>query len=98
MENKKHSQKFLRQRKFLLILPLLTLPFITMIFWALGGGKGSSVVAQSTGIQNGLNLKLPDAKLKSDKGLDKLSFYRLAALDSLKLLQEIGHWKTIEFR
>ena len=88
MENKKHSQKFLRQRKFLLILPLLTLPFITMIFWALGGGKGSSVVAQSTGIQNGLNLKLPDAKLKSDKGLDKLSFYRLAALDSLKLLQE----------
>lgn len=88
MENKKHSQKFLRQRKFLLTLPLLTLPFITMIFWALGGGKGSSVVAQSTGIQNGLNLKLPDAKLKSDKGLDKLSFYRLAALDSLKLLQE----------
>lgn len=88
MENKKHSSKFLRQRKFLLILPLLTLPFITMIFWALGGGKGSSVVAQSTGMQNGLNLKLPDAKLKSDKGLDKLSFYRLAALDSLKLLQE----------
>lgn len=88
MENKKHSAKFLRQRKFLLILPLLTLPFITMIFWALGGGKGSDVAAQNTGLQNGLNLKLPDAKLKSDKGLDKLSFYRLAALDSLKLLQE----------
>ncbi|CAN5397379.1 hypothetical protein BH10BAC2_BH10BAC2_46520 [soil metagenome] len=88
MESKKHSLKFLRQRKFLLILPFLTLPFITMIFWTLGGGKGSSVVAQGTGMQNGLNLELPDAKLKSDKGLDKLSFYRLAALDSLKLLQE----------
>jgi len=28
-----------KQRKFLLVLPLLVIPFMTMAFWALGGGK-----------------------------------------------------------
>lgn len=88
MENKKHSQQFLRKRKFLLVLPFLVLPFITMFFWALGGGKGNNVEAQSISKQTGLNLKLPDAKLKSDKGFDKLSFYKQAALDSQKIFKE----------
>lgn len=88
MENKKHSQQFLRKRKFLLVLPLLVLPFITMIFWSLGGGNGSNVEAQSISKQSGLNLKLPEAKLKNDKGLDKLSFYKQAAIDSQKIFKE----------
>jgi len=36
---KQHSGEFLRNRKFLMVLPLLVLPFLTMAFWALGGGK-----------------------------------------------------------
>lgn len=88
MENKKHSQQFLRKRNFLSVLPLLVLPFITMIFWALGGGKENKLEAQSVSRHSGLNLKLPDAKLKSDKGYDKLSFYKQAALDSEKIYKE----------
>lgn len=83
MEKKINSAKLLKQKKFLLVLPLLMLPFITLMFWALGGGKASAVGAQSN-MQQGLNLKLPDAKLKDDKTLNKLSFYQQATLDSFK--------------
>lgn len=85
MEQKTHSQKFLRQRKFLLVLPLLVLPFLTLMFWALGGGKVNQADAQQA--QNGLNMQLPGANLKDDKPLDKLSYYEKAASDSLKLQQ-----------
>ncbi len=88
MEKKKYSQQFLRKRKFLTVLPILTLPFITMVFWALGGGKGNSVIAQNAIKQKGLNLKLPEAKLKNEKGFNKLSFYEQAALDSEKIFKE----------
>ena len=49
MENK-HSAKFLRQRKMLLVLPLMVIPFITMAFWALGGGKVTADKNQSNTI------------------------------------------------
>ena len=74
MENK-HSAKFLRQRKMLLVLPLMVIPFITMAFWALGGGKGSADKNQPDTIA-GLNLQLPNANLKDEKNADKLSFYK----------------------
>lgn len=77
------TAKLERRRKFFLILPLLTIPFITLIFWAFGGGKAIGGVTKS-GVQQGLNLKLPDAKLRDDNNLDKLSFYKQAALDSAK--------------
>ena len=83
MENKEQSLHRLYQRKFMLILPLLTLPFLTIIFWAFGGGRGDVTGANGT-TSNGINLKLPDAKFKVEKGLDKLSFYKQAAMDSAK--------------
>ena len=70
----------LRKRKFFLVLPLLTLPFVTLAFWALGGGKASNEVKQASG----LNLNLPDANLEDDKNADKLSFYNQADKDSMK--------------
>src|SRR5688500_475050 len=70
-----------RKRKMMLVLPLLVIPFLTMAFWALGGGKGTEEVAET----KGLNLELPNANLKEDKGLDKLSFYDQAAKDSMKM-------------
>ncbi len=85
MEQKTHSQKFLRQRKFFLVLPLLVLPFMTLMFWSLGGGKTDNASAQD--IKKGFNMQLPGANLKDDKPLDKLSYYEKAASDSLKLQQ-----------
>jgi conjugative transposon TraM protein len=82
MENK-HSARFLRQRKMMVVLPLLVIPFITMAFWALGGGKASGNENQSNALA-GLNLQLPNANLKNDKNEDKLSFYKEADADSLK--------------
>ena len=80
--NEKQPTKLNRQRKLLLVLPLLVLPFITLAFWALGGGKGTdNKLAQNA---SGLNLNLPDAKLKDEKNANKLSYYKEADADSLK--------------
>jgi conjugative transposon TraM protein len=78
-----NSAKFLRKRKMMLILPLLVLPFITMAFWALGGGKGNTDKNAITAT-TGLNTKLPESSLKDDKNVDKLSYYDKADTDSLK--------------
>jgi conjugative transposon TraM protein len=80
-----HSQQFLRKRKFLVVLPILALPFITSMFWALGGGKDNNAQAQQPFVKGGMNVELPDANLKDDKSLDKLSYYEKAASDSAKL-------------
>lgn len=86
MKKVEQSQAFLRKRKMLLVLPVIVLPFITMAFWALGGGSGNE--ANATIQTAGLNLNLPDAKLKDSDG-DKLSFYEAAEKDSLKLLEQM---------
>ena len=78
-----HSANYLRQRKMLLILPLLILPFNTMAFWALGGGKDANENDQLKRT-TGLNFQLPDALLKDDKNKNKLSFYKEADADSIK--------------
>ena len=78
-----------RQRKMLLVMPLLVLPFITFAFWALGGGKGIDNKASQD--STGLNLRLPDAKLKDEKNADKLSFYNEADADSMKRRQVMSN-------
>jgi conjugative transposon TraM protein len=87
MEKQTHSPKFLRQRKFFTMLPLLVLPFITLMFWALGGGKTNEANAKES--SKGFNMQLPDAYLKEDKRLDKLSYYEKAASDSAKLKEQM---------
>ena len=84
MEQKIKSLKMLRQRKMLLVIPLLVLPFITILFWVLGGGKMDNAKAQSV-IKEGINLKLPNPNFKEDAPLDKMNYYDQAALDSVKL-------------
>jgi conjugative transposon TraM protein len=59
------------------------LPFMTLMFWSLGGGKVDKAEAQSAK-QAGFNIKLPDANLKDEKPMDKMSYYDQAKLDSLK--------------
>jgi conjugative transposon TraM protein len=80
---KTHSQKFLQQRRFYMVLPLLVFPFLTMIFWALGGGKGGQAQAQE--MKSGLNMELPGAHFnKEDELWDKFSLYEQAKRDSIK--------------
>ncbi|MBN8878074.1 MAG: conjugative transposon protein TraM [Sphingobacteriales bacterium] len=80
----KVSKTSAKRRKMLLVMPLLVIPFLTLAFYALGGGKGKTekVVAES-----GLNLQLPDANLKEEKLMDKLGFYDKADKDSAKLAE-----------
>src|SRR5687767_9302316 len=81
---KQHTQKFIQRRKFIMVLPLLAVPFLTMIFWALGGGQGLPAVAEERE-KVGLNLALPNAQFKEDeKAWDKLSLYQQAQRDSIR--------------
>jgi conjugative transposon TraM protein len=83
---KPHSQKFIQKRKFYMALPVLVIPFVTMFFWALGGGKG---IANAKSIETvGLNLSLPNARFSDESNSwDKLSLYQKARRDSLKFNQ-----------
>lgn len=75
-----------RKGKALLFLPLLIIPFLTLAFWALGGGKGE--MKEQT-IHEGLNLQLPNPHTKDLKGETKLSFYETAEKDSAKIREEM---------
>jgi conjugative transposon TraM protein len=84
---KTHSEAFLRRRKFLLVLPLLVLPFLTMAFWAVGGGEG--MAAKAPQAVKGLNLQLPEPQLKKEGENSKLGLYQQARR-RLQKQQEIG--------
>ncbi len=83
MDQIQHTTQFLRRRKFLLIVPVLTLPFLVLLFVALGGGKGTNESSANKTI-SGLNVKLPDAHFKKGNEKSKLSIYEEAGLDSAK--------------
>ncbi len=80
MENQLKMQ---RKRKLMLMLPVLVLPFVTLIFWALGGGQGN-IAQASENKMAGFNLKLPDAQMKEETELDKMGYYTKAKKDSIK--------------
>jgi len=88
MQQQTLTLKMLRQRKFLLVLPLLALPFTTLLFGALGGGKAVPANAK-TSTEKGINPNLPDAKIKDGRALNKMSYYDLAMADSNKLREQI---------
>lgn len=75
-----------RKGRALLFLPLLIIPFLTLAFWALGGGKGE--IKEQT-IHEGLNLQLPNPHTKDLEGETKLSFYETAEKNSAKLREEL---------
>jgi len=83
MEQKTLSIKMQKQRKLFVMLPLLVLPFITFMFWSLGGGKMDTANAQTVE-EKGFNSILPNPK--TDEGyLDKMNYYDRASRDSAKL-------------
>ncbi len=92
----KHTQKFLQKRKFAMVLPLLVLPFLTMIFWALGGGKGTPAQAHAIE-QTGLNLELPNAHFNVEEVWNKLNLYEQAERDSLRFQEAIENDPYFDF-
>jgi conjugative transposon TraM protein len=81
---KRIIQQLIQRRKFIMVLPVLVMPFLTLLFWAFGGGKGTAAHTTKDN-QAGLLLELPDAQFKDDaKAWDKLSLYQQAQRDSLK--------------
>jgi conjugative transposon TraM protein len=78
------SLKFLRKRKLAMVLPLLALPFLTLIFWSLGGGQAN---ADNKSAVSGLDLTLPRPQL-TNRPEDKLSLYELAEQKARKLQDE----------
>lgn len=88
MEHKSISPKESKNRKMLLVLPLITLPFITILFYTLGGGKMEAMGGKDE-IKKGFNFNLPLPKFKEDSALDKMSYYDQAAVDSIKLQEQI---------
>jgi conjugative transposon TraM protein len=80
---KQHTEQFLQKRKFYMALPVLALPFVTIIFWALGGGQGTAVQAMPVNTV-GLNVSLPDAHFEEKEIWNKLTLYEMADRDSNK--------------
>ena len=96
-----HSIHFLRTRRFLLILPLMILPFLSLAFYGFGGGRSSRMTNATE--QKVLNTNLPTAAFdRHEKPKDKMGIYLEAKLDSAQersnsnnpLLQEMGRRKN----
>lgn len=73
------NQDSKRQQRFLLVLPLLLLPFLTLAFWALGGGQATGLADTQDGTAQGLRLQLPAPRLNDNPEPSKLSIYQEAA-------------------
>lgn len=82
MKERMETTKKQRQRKKLLwVLPILVVPFLTILFWSMGGGK-SNFPDESTH-NKGLNSSIPETAVP-ENGYNKLNYYERADADSSK--------------
>lgn len=91
METKKKTDK--KQRRFLLAVPLLVLPFAALAFHALGGGKGTPKDTEAP--QQGINTTLPGANFGRETPRSKLDLYEQAKQDSIKRLRDEQSRKAV---
>jgi len=63
-----------RKKKFLMVAPLIVIPFIALLFYSLGGGRADPLAVKAD-TTHGLNAELPSPQLANDGGMDKLSLY-----------------------
>lgn len=61
------------------VLPILAVPFLTILFWSMGGGKSS--VTDLPEQEKGLNSALPETAVP-ENGFNKLNYYDRADADS----------------
>lgn len=85
MKEQQLTVKQLKQRKFLVALPILVLPFLTFFFWFFGGGTVEEV--QASGGLTGINAEVPVARVGEQPG-NKLSYYEQAEKDSARLAEQ----------
>ncbi len=76
------SGKLARQRAFLMVLPILVLPFLTFLVWSIGLVGTGTAKGQAKLLPHGLDMSLPNAKIKDNKGWTKLNYYNEADKDS----------------
>lgn len=89
------QEKTGREKKFYLMLPVIVLPFLTLFFWALGGGSGASG-EEHTNFLSSLNTSLPSSQTE-ESPRDKLSYYELAERDSARMLELIKRDSNYRF-
>lgn len=75
-----------KQLKFYLLLPVLAIPFISVAFACMGGGK---IKTDHSVQRGGMNTRLPDAQIAKDSAKDKMSFYAQAVSDSVRHEQQL---------
>ncbi|MES2005579.1 MAG: conjugative transposon protein TraM [Bacteroidota bacterium] len=75
-----------KQLKFYLFLPILAIPFISVAFACMGGGK---IKTDHSVQRGGMNTRLPDAQIAKDSAKDKMSFYAQAVSDSVRHEQQL---------
>lgn len=79
-----------RQRKALLLIPVVAIPILCCSFYALGGGRQASGSPGFATEKDHFNAQLPDAHFNSrDAMVDKLGFYERADEDSVRRLLRI---------
>jgi len=76
-----HNEAFLKKRKFYTAIPFLIVPFLTMAFVALGGGKDARKSAGTTP-SGGIDMALPSAQFKDKSAKDKMDIYQAAGKDT----------------
>ena len=86
--NHSNNQKFRQKRQLLLMIPILTVPFLTLTFWALGGGKNPGDLPIDSA-QKGFNLELPGIAEAGEKSLDKMGHYQRSHADSSRYFQDV---------
>ncbi len=76
MEKEKtmHAIRFERKRKFLVMMPVMVFPFVTLLLWSLGVIGSPKDDAQKIA-QKGFNMNLPGAMPSKDSNWNKLKFY-----------------------
>ncbi|OJV54270.1 MAG: conjugative transposon protein TraM [Bacteroidetes bacterium 43-16] len=82
MNNEQTMQIEERKKKFFLVLPLFAVPFLTLLFFLMGGGTAESNGAIKE--DGGFNSLLPDAKKGEVDAKDKLASYEQAKQDSFR--------------
>jgi len=81
------SLAFSQQKRLYSVLPILVVPFLTLIFWILDGGKATAENFKEQ--PSGFNMELPSASLPADSSLNKMAFYELARKDSLQRAEQL---------
>jgi len=85
IHKKPFNEKQRKERNFLLVLPVLIMPFLCLAFYALGGGQGISSAEDE--LNNGLNLSLPEASIEGDVP-DKLETYEQAERKATRVKEQ----------